>query len=400
MNTDIHVLATVQVGSHLETYERVASFFEDRKINFTLTLVDIVEWTKWNATDTPYHGEAKRYALRPTDWDVHQDSPMLNEKIVQHAEQFLSSHKPSIVLTISDKSIPDLALIRAAHRLQVPSLLIQEGPRRDMLPSVRDALPFSALLEPLKGAWRRINWRLGTGRYRFPLYGGGGGDRIAVASSFYRDLFRKGGIAENKLEVTGIPRFDNLVGLREKGVPSNDRSPRVLIASQPFARYGVLSHSEQDSLQKGLADAVNQLATSVSLDLSLRLHPSEDLSDVAVMRESLDVSFQIDEAEGYPYEVLPKYDLLIGYCSTIQLEAVAAGVPSVRWGSKEIDCFFDETVSLPVARTSSEFVEECKKVLRDPEAACNVEGLERETGRLDGKSAERVADLITDLAVN
>ncbi|WP_162862923.1 hypothetical protein [Salinibacter ruber] len=162
----------------------------------------------------------------------------------------------------------------------------------------------------------------------------------------------------------------------------------------------MLSHSEQDRLQKGLADAVNQLASSVSLDLSLRLHPSEDLSDVAVLRESLDVSFQIDEAEGCPYEVLPKYDLLIGYCSTIQLEAVAAGVPSVRWGSKEIDCFFDETVSLPVARTSSEFVEECKKVLRDPEAACNVEGLERETGRLDGKSAERVADLITDLAVN
>jgi hypothetical protein len=166
----------------------------------------------------------------------------------------------------------------------------------------------------------------------------------------------------------------------------------VLFTTQPFARYGVLSQKEQDALYGLAADGLNELARQIPIDVTLRIHPSDRYQDIQALHKNSPAGTSVQSPRKSLAEVLPDYDLVVGFTSTALLEAAAVGLPIIPIKTRHPSPLLKAACGY-VATSASELASLSLEALRGTGRGIDRVALTDELGRIDGGASQRVADL-------
>lgn len=395
-NRDLSICAVVNVGSHLVTLNRMGIALHSLGVRPHFTILDIVGFNRWNALVYAFPGEAQRIQFKPDDCGLTGGviSRVHWERLNDHATDVLRTISPDLCLGMVDSEYPNWALFTAARRLDIPTLLVQEGPYcHDWI-----------LHRPERRDWRHgraiVGWLLRPPPPVRPAYGSGCGGHIAALSDAYKALFAQAGVEPDLIKVTGAPRFDVLADVkkarRERHPNQNPGPPKALLISQPFLTYGIMSVTETRGFYLEMSSALRKLEHDISFDL--RFHPSESQEERELKLEILrGRTRDIDQCQDVS-QSLAKYDLLVGSRSTVMLEGMAAGL-AVAILDPNTPCPDDLYTSVGIrgTTTAEELADKCLAILREAPVTADSPLLAREMGQLDGRASERVARFIIDL---
>lgn len=400
----MRLLCLASVGSHLQTIRYVEGALRRREPGLELAIAGFAGFLQWTVTDFPYEGQAERSDFSPAYCGLKDRTitPATWQAVLDGARRFVAERRPDVLLTMVDRNC-EYALLKAARDLGVPTLLVQEGP----LCTLR--APDPTLYQRGRLWARRLAGKVGL---KPPLpcwptaYGGGGADRVAAGSAFYADLFdRKAGVDKTRIAVTGIPRYDELFVRRAQWIEA--RAARraagapleVMFMMQPLVQYGAARAAGYARLCDTVARGLEHLADATGARITARLHPSNQPGDAKVFQERMAHPCAEQGAGRHLLDVLPDFDLVVGFHSTGLLESVGLGIPTVSVevprDRRAMRCFSE--FGLPVAATTERLC-----ALLDEAAACDgprdaPPGVTDEIGAIDGHASERVAELCLGL---
>lgn len=146
-------------------------------------------------------------------------------------------------------------------------------------------------------------------------------DLFCVASSGYRDLFRRKGVNPDKIVVTGIPNFDNVAELRKNDFPERDF---VLVATSAIRETGKLDN------RTGFLERVRDLAAGRRI--LFKLHPNENHK-----RAEKEIRRYFPDAPIYREG---NVDHMIANCSLLITQVSSCVYTGINLG-KEVYSYFD-----------------------------------------------------------
>lgn len=272
---------------------------------------------------------------------------------------------PSVIVTSDDRHPLARAPISALRKYHVKSVAVQHG-------IIADA----------------------------PIFGGGiYSDKIAVFGDYVKEVLEKRGADPKKIVVTGsilhdtVAKFKNFdISSYKKNLGLENHEKLIVFTSQPI---------NQELLIKELCNSVKNIT---DVRLLLKLHPAEDgfIHKKIAKDAGIDVIIKKDEL----YEVLCASDVVITQFSTTALDALVMDKPVIIFDP-------DRKIShnLPYAEKNAaiavsnykDFVKVLDDVLynehiRRTLAESRKEFIYNQAYLQDGKSTERVVDVILNLA--
>lgn len=180
---------------------------------------------------------------------------------------------------------------------------------------------------------------------RFPLpaedgrdsYGMGGAAAIAAWGEASAGFFRGRGVSEDRIFITGSPRFDREASRdqdngRSGAVPGREgptlSKTRLLLATNPIDDQGFCTTREKLELIDRFLDAVEPLILVEGVSLLLRWHSRESGKAYENLLSSRSWGDDVTRANDRTLaEVLGSSTAVVILASTVGLEALAAGKP-------------------------------------------------------------------------
>ncbi len=282
--------------------------------------------------------------------------------------EWLQAAPPSLVIVGNDRMGDVAALLCAARDLGIPSLCVQDGMAADI------------------PAWwiRSADW-------------------TATNGAHLRDILVSRGASENRIRITGQPRYDAVSAKlyemsREQarsavGVCSESSNPVVLV---------VLQDDHDASYVRDLLAALLVVMRRRALTVVIRPHPRTTM-DIGVMlpRELVAAGrLMIDSKSPVPI-ALRAADAVIGQYSTMLIEAALMGIPAVVFLPSPTPVMLDLAaagVAYAAAKTREELVDQCMALLDDPVVTeGNVHAAEHLLGHPGSNAADRVARLALEI---
>jgi hypothetical protein len=292
---------------------------------------------------------------------------------------------PHVVVVPNDAAFPYDRLATACARRGLPLVLVQEG--------IRFPLPAEA------------------GR---DTYGLGGAAAIAVWGEASADFFRQRGIEDERIFVTGNPRFDEarprerttdaqpVVDSRHFESRSDSRDhlvegPHLLLATNPIDDQGFCTTREKMELFDRFLTAVEPLIANDGVTLLVRRHGRESGKDYEALLSRRPWGDRVIRAnDGTLNQFLEVSSAVVILASTVGLEALAAGRPLgvleiPGWG--HVFDYVREGAATAVSWDDDPTMS-LRSLLRDGVVADEERRfLERHLGPRSG-AAEAIADLI------
>ena len=223
---------------------------------------------------------------------------------------------------------------------------------------------------------------------------GAGYDRFAVFGRRSADVLERAGVDPDRIAITGAPRFDALVRRHgQSTLPPRER--RVVFASQ------WLGGAMTPTVKERTADAALAVAAAVApSELVVQRHPIER-DDIAVglaSRAPEGVTARIGSTGNLHGELDGAWLLVTGWSNAV-FEAALSNVPAITvnaTGGRPPMTFAEEGLALGAVDADSAAV--AARALRSDDAWLAAvrrakPPLEEHLGPLDGRAAERVADL-------
>lgn len=143
-------------------------------------------------------------------------------------------------------------------------------------------------------------------------------DKVIVPSkSTFIDLCRHG-FSEDDLYICGNPsfdRFENYIYNKEM----NYEKPHILYASQGFDKFYVF---------KDFYTLLEKHFTSFNIDIKIHPQESSEMWDLVLKDHPYAKVLNFDNRNDFLSECL-KYDLIIGYNSTLQIQSYLMGIPVI-----------------------------------------------------------------------
>jgi hypothetical protein len=308
---------------------------------------------------------------------------------------------PSLVVVLNDRNFPPNDYLQAARRLRIPSLLLQESLRKDLF----QRPPWRKLI----GRWsRKIRTGIEEGLRH---YGQGGCDAVAAWGETSREYFRRVGVPDCTIAITGNPRFDQLAQADFSAEASKIRTElgfapddfALTFLSSPIERMLIVSKEEKrDAFLRLLAwmRTLRAEPAGRNLRLVVKLHRAED---PALFRGMISAGGGADftlVAEQPLYPLLWASQAALMFSTTAGLEAALLKVPVGILGlSKPLDDW--DFVSRGVA-TNVRSPEGLAAFLRraQEDAGFGARGAHAAAFYLanPGRAAEAVADLAPRMA--
>jgi hypothetical protein len=313
----------------------------------------------------------------------------------------LARVRPSLLVVLNDRNFPPNAYVEEARRLHIPSLLVQESLRKDLFQKP----PPGKLLGRLR---RKLRYGIEEGLRNF---GQGGCDAVAAWGETSRDYFRRVGVPQRRIHITGNPRFDRLAGTDfsaeartirlELGYGPDDFLLTFL--SSPIERMMIVSREEKMAAVDrwiGWAASLRDDPAGNHLRLAFKLHRSEDPAPFQSLLESRPSEnwARIVDRPLYPLLVASQAAML--FSTTAGLEAALLSVPvGILELSKPLDDWDLAGRGVAAAVRSAEDLAVFLRVARE-DAGLGARGAQAATAYLAniGHAAETVADLAAQMA--
>ncbi len=215
-----------------------------------------------------------------------------------------------------------------ARRRRIPTLLLQESLRKDLFQRPPAGKVF--------GRWiRKVRYGIEEG---LRSYGQGGCDMVAAWGETSREYFRRVGVSQSRIVITGNPRFDQLAtadfsaaarALRaETGYASGDYLLTFL--SSPIERMQIVSKAEKlDALEKllGWVSALRAEPEWKNLKVALKLHRSEDPAPLRAIVDKHHAAGWARLVDKPLYPLLRASQAALMFSTTAGIEAALLSVP-------------------------------------------------------------------------
>jgi len=348
----------------------------------------------WRCIELPRQGTRKPY------WDcniLERTRAALDAK--RHIAALMKDRPPALIVLGNDIGIIESLIIAAARSGAAKTLLVQDG-----------ILGSQDRERPGIRAWIRRATRAALGLPTGTLYGSGGTDMIAVMGGRGQQWMSARGVDPQRIVITGQPRYDVLVrneprgrsggGAHHKPQGWGGRSRLVGIFSQPMMRYNYERPQRWDVIMRAILTAVTQLGLSYSA--VVKLHPAEVRSEFLKRYRTL---LKIGRIRLLQHEdsaaVLRAIDLAIVHTSTVGLEAMFLGKPVILYSpdAAQDPYGFIEMRAALAASTPADLLTSIRTAFEDPIISLRLlagrrKAIAAHAGKLDGRSSERVANLV------
>jgi hypothetical protein len=239
-------------------------------------------------------------------------------------------------------------------------------------------------------------------------------DFMTVCSERQREFWMRAGADQNRIAVTGQPRFD----IYASATPAGQASPRrvlfltyALDAYVPGAGRGKGLRT-WESLRNATETALVELARAGTCEVVVKCHPQQDRREVAETLASLagnvwnrGVSLARQDAD--TRELITGADVVVGFQTTALYEAVAAGrrVIYAAWG-EAYERYRAELIPFdrapPQCVRHADSREKLVAMVRDaplPASGCAL-WYETALGPVDGHATGRVAERLASVAAD
>lgn len=296
-------------------------------------------------------------------------------RIIAVTRNLLSEEQPDVVVVTDERPPFQRAFVRACRMEGVPTVGIQDT----LFPD----LPYGS---PISTDW------------------------LAIEGEVARDNLAKRGTPRAKTVITGQPRFDFLVDIKERNrrdttleaLGLDPRQKTVLVVSQYAGIY--FRATDKRRVFEAISSALAQVR---EIQVIVKLHPDE--ADGSIERDFAENASlpQCRIVEGGDIvEYLLASDLVIVFFSTVGHEAILLGKPLIQIpvgsGEGTIIPFTEEGGALEGADLT-ELPSLVQAALFDPRIREDLRRgreayVHRHVHALDGRSAERVAELVVRVA--
>lgn len=319
-------------------------------------------------------------------------------KVESTFKWLLHVHLPSL--------IPYLALTRHILKEHRPALIVSPdmADPRIRLFSLTGRLMKIPLLEVQFGLYTKssVEWEFDVA------------DKVAVWGERVRSLFTEFGISEERISITGSPRFDGLVNVNRAqiaatrsrlGIP--DGKVMVLFASQ----YLLSNYSEFGdfpSVQRSVKRAIFQVAGRLGqMCLVVKPHPLENVQETKKIAEGCENIVFVDKSEDIR-ELTKACDVFITLGSTATMDALVArklvifpAFPGLVWWD---DVYLKGNVAHVVSskddleRSLQAIVGGQRERLLNELEPARQRFLKEWVHQADGQAAARIAELAKEMA--
>lgn len=316
---------------------------------------------------------------------------------------------PKTVVLGNDIGIFEVMIIKVASRMQIPTVLVQDGIlngnlRRDRNEQVSDKR--KAVMSLLKM----------SGLYRNHIYGHGNTTAMAVMGQYTYDLLQNEGKDMKEVFITGQPRFDEYANIIQSGAGkagSNEARRKygipedafvVSFFTQPFISYGLMKPEHWDYIIETVFASVGEAIMNTDCRLVVKLHPAEHLIDFidrySKYIDPLGNRVVLDEKIGLN-DAIFMADLVIVNSSTVSLEAILFDKPVIMLDPYEFldDYKFVGMGAAIHAATKEDLLKGILLVMNNSEEVSNMrkarlEAIKHHLMSFDSYASSRTADLI------
>ncbi|MCK4731728.1 MAG: hypothetical protein KAT65_04640, partial [Methanophagales archaeon] len=302
-----------------------------------------------------------------------------------------------VIIIPNDRITPHVAIIKIAKRRRIPTLLIQESIRKDEYFRRK-----RSIINRMKHLTIRL--LLGVVESSPISFGQGGCDRIAAWGETSRDYFKRLGVSQENVILTGNPGIESIIkkDWQTKGHELRKRysipESAFIIAftTNPVDGMGILT---KDQLLESVSMVANAVSSLEDVYLFLKPHRFENIEKYGrAITNSLaqDRIFVESDIELYP--LLSISDACLIFNSTAALESAVLGVPVAVINPFQVDMGIDFVENrLAVEITNAEqlisFLQRC----RSGEYSVDNNAIRKYLAIIDG-SANKIATEIIKLA--
>ncbi|MDE8653184.1 hypothetical protein [Novosphingobium album (ex Liu et al. 2023)] len=399
-------------GSSGHTLALVERAIAQRDPGARFVFIDTQPFNLRSGGRTRYDGNGEVHAFSPEACGIRRTTasqtinmllsggPMAYERLVQCASRLLDP-RPGVVVTCHDRMYAETAVLTAARRRAIPTVLLQEGP----FCAIGDQVP-RALNLRLKAAMAPL---INRARLLPPIAAYGMFDHAAIlaASAHYAQKWRRAGASAQTISVTGVPRFDRLAhGPSARSITAGG-SLRLLYLSQPFAEHGKVERAAALAALDLLAQGLNLANRQHPIEVVIRTHPRQGDGVLEELGNRLEFAVIHDCGERPIDAAIGEVHATIGHYSTGLLESlimkrpvICLPIPGHAFAEKSEAAkqLWLEELGVCVSRTPVE-LSETLSALRQSSGLVTVrwEVLEEEIGIVDARASERAALALLEL---
>lgn len=254
-----------------------------------------------------------------------------------NVRKFLRSMKIDLICTAHDSSFLSFLFILASKKEKIPTIYIPHGIISEMPRSKKEAINvllkhhFKDIIKYTKffllsgcflEALRIWLYKILSSRYSVPIW-----NKICVSGPAIKERLIREGIPREKIIVTGQPRFDKLISLKNQDVKEKiykklgirNEKKLILLTTQPFVEDKFWTKRDRENF---IATIVKSLQNLPQCYLVIKVHPRESITSYQSILNKLKVKYPIIKNQISLHELLKSCDLMITVSSTTALEAM------------------------------------------------------------------------------
>lgn len=330
------------------------------------------------------------------------------------AKEILKKEKPDILLTGNDQMFMELIFIKASNTMNIPSLTIQDGVLSSSKEEISNIkvitniliLPlkfFNLLLKKKVPLRYLIEFSFYLIKNHNVKYGHGESTKIAVFGEETKRLLISEGVSPAKLEITGSSKFDQLNYYKNypksellKKYNINPNRKIVLVLTEYFVESKIWTKIQRKEFILSIVDAVSMIN---NVHLMIKLHPPYEKEDdyIQIIKNVKDIPITIFKYENL-HEIITICDVAISVSSTTILESMALNKPVIVLNlfkqNRPLDfkdngvVYVDQKEQLYPALNNLFNSNDHVDIIRMKDFVKN------QVYKIDGKSSERIAELI------
>ena len=202
------------------------------------------------------------------------------------------------------------------------------------------------------------------------------------------DWFLDKGIKIDKLQITGTPKMDRIV-LEKESLENSLESLNILVIMNPIG----------EGLCRNFLQIIREATKGLKINLSIKLHPSSEHYDHLPKLIFNNYSYKVYRLDN-THELIRKSDVVISTTSTVGAETIALYKPLIQIKLEEINtklAYEDYDCCISI-RNHIELLEILKEKKQLYSKFSNYDKFISDFFYiLDGKSSERIKEIITTL---
>jgi len=226
--------------------------------------------------------------------------------------------------------------------------------------------------------------------------------KCAVFGEITKKELMETGVKEDDIVITGPVIFDGIIDHVNSEKEKTGKDLQLLLATTPAVEDGSLSKKEYWQQIEKVLDEITKIE---NVSVTLKLHPAEvqyKLYQRLIRRKGYDSVRVLHQQDRRTfYKLLAGCDIFLHFDSTAAIEAMILDKPviNIKISNKEFSMFADaaSVITTPQAGIAPEI----SRILeQDRFKEKRREIVRKFCGEIDGRSHERVADLIYELSNN